>query len=246
MPDSNTTVVVGGSRGLGRGIATAFAALGGRTVAVARDATHLTELTAAVPGLRTEVADAGAKGTAERLLAQYEPDRVVLVAGAAPHMAPLAQQNWESFSVNWESDVRIAFLWLTASLLQPLRPGSRVIVVSSGAALAGSPLSGGYAGAKATQRFITTYASDEAKRAGLGIDFTTVLPRPVPGTAIGRAAVAAYAAHSGVSEEAYLTQLGGLLTPESAGAAITELAGVDSAELAGSYLLSAAGLKPLT
>ncbi|GAA1584283.1 hypothetical protein GCM10009789_42480 [Kribbella sancticallisti] len=49
--------------------------------------------------------------------------------------------------------------------------GSRVIAVSrtgaafgSGAALNadGSPLSGGYAGSKATQRFITGYAQDEA------------------------------------------------------------------------------------
>lgn len=41
-------------------------------------------------------------------------------------------------------------------------------MISSGAALAGSPLSGGYAGAKATQRFITAYAQGEANRAGLG------------------------------------------------------------------------------
>jgi 3-oxoacyl-[acyl-carrier protein] reductase len=40
-----------------------------------------------------------------------------------------------------------------------LRPGSRVVVFSSGAALGGSPLSGGYAGAKATQRFIAAYES---------------------------------------------------------------------------------------
>ena len=33
-------------------------------------------------------------------------------------------------------------------------------MVSSGAALAGSPLSGGYAGAKATLRFMTGYAQD--------------------------------------------------------------------------------------
>ena len=43
-----------------------------------------------------------------------------------------------------------------------------VIAVSSGAALRGSPLSGGYAGAKATIRFIASYAADEsgARRAG--------------------------------------------------------------------------------
>jgi len=75
---------------------------------------------------------------------------------------------------------RITFQWLREALLKPLRPGSRVVVVSSGAALRGSPLSGGYAGAKATQRFITAYAQEEANRAGLEITFTTVLPQFAP------------------------------------------------------------------
>jgi 3-oxoacyl-[acyl-carrier protein] reductase len=52
-------------------------------------------------------------------------------------------------------------------MLKPLRPGSRVLLMSSGAALRGSPISGGYAGAKATIRFIAAYADDEARRLGL-------------------------------------------------------------------------------
>lgn len=62
-------------------------------------------------------------------------------------MRPLQQQTWETFSVNWQTDVKIAFHWLREALLKPLRPGGRVVVVSSGAALNpnGSPLSGGYA-----------------------------------------------------------------------------------------------------
>jgi NAD(P)-dependent dehydrogenase (short-subunit alcohol dehydrogenase family) len=69
------------------------------------------------------------------------------VAGASPLIRPLQHQTWEAFSVNWHGDVRIAFHWLREALLKPLRPGTRVIVISSGAALQGSPLSGGYAGA---------------------------------------------------------------------------------------------------
>jgi hypothetical protein len=57
-----------------------------------------------------------------------------------------------------------------------------VVLVNSGAALAGSPLSGGYAGAKATQRFLTAYAQQEATRAGLAITFTAVLARIAPMT----------------------------------------------------------------
>jgi NAD(P)-dependent dehydrogenase (short-subunit alcohol dehydrogenase family) len=118
-------------------------------------------------------------------------------------------------------------------------------VVSSGAALAGSPLSGGYAGAKATLRFITGYAQDEAKRAGLGITFTAVLPRITPLTDLGRPAVRAYAARAGQSEEEYLRQLGEPLTPEQAGQAVVDLVTGDAHDQ-DAYLLTTAGLRPLT
>jgi NAD(P)-dependent dehydrogenase (short-subunit alcohol dehydrogenase family) len=146
-----TTIVVGASRGLGRGIATAFAEAGAAVVAVSRTAAEFPE-PAGGRTIRAEVTDAGDATAAASLLDRYEPEAVILVAGASPHMVPLQEQTWETFSVNWQTDVRIAFQWLREALLKPLRPGSRVVVFSSGAALAGSPLSGGYAGAKATQR----------------------------------------------------------------------------------------------
>jgi 3-oxoacyl-[acyl-carrier protein] reductase len=119
--------------------------------------------------------------------------------------------------------------------------------VSSGAALNvnGSPLSGGYAGAKATQRFVTKYAQDEANRAGLDITFTTVLPRFAPVTGVGRPAVQAYAAQAGLSVEDFLAQQGPLVTPEIAGAALVELARLDAADVAPDYLLTGAGLQKL-
>ena len=178
------------------------------------------------------VADAGDPTVAGSLLDRYDPQVVVLVAGATPLMRPLQQQTWETFSVNWHTDVRIAFHWLREALLKPLRPGSRMVVISSGAAVAGSPLSGGYAGAKATQRFITGYAQDEANRAGLGITFTALLPRITPLTDLGRPAVRAYAARSGQSEEEYVQQFGEPLTPEAAGAAVVELVQADAATIA--------------
>jgi NAD(P)-dependent dehydrogenase (short-subunit alcohol dehydrogenase family) len=161
-------------------------------------------------------------------------------------MRPLQQQTWESFSVNWHTDVRVTFQWVREALLKPLPPGSRVVVISSGAALQGSPLSGGYAGAKATQRFITAYARDEATRAGLGIAFAAVLPRLTPLTDLGRPAVAAYAARNGQTEEEYLQGFGRPLAPEIAGAAIVELMRAEPAALAPGYLLTGDGLKELT
>jgi NAD(P)-dependent dehydrogenase (short-subunit alcohol dehydrogenase family) len=131
-------------------------------------------------------------------------------------------------------------------LLKPLRPGSRVIVISSGAALQGSPLSGGYAGAKATQRFMTAYAQDEASRAGLDITFTAVLPRITPLTDLGRPAIAAYAARSGQTEQEYLQPFGAPLTPQIAGAALVELLGADGATISPGYLLTGEGLRQLS
>src|SRR5260370_19630514 len=118
---------------------------------------------------------------------------------SARHRAP----SGSTVSLPWTKTASCSraptFQWLREALLKPLRPGSRVVVISSGAALNanGSPLSGGYAGAKATQRFITGYAQDEAARAGLGISFATVLPQFAPLTSVGRPAVQAYAGRAG-------------------------------------------------
>jgi NAD(P)-dependent dehydrogenase (short-subunit alcohol dehydrogenase family) len=241
----STTIVVGASRGLGRGIAAAFAEAGASVVAVARTAAADPQPSTGTGTVRREVADAGDPSVAGSLLDRYEPQALILVAGAAPLMRPLQHHTWETFSVNWHTDVRIAFHWLREALLRPLRPGSRVIVLSSGAALAGSPLSGGYAGAKATERFITAYAQDEAKRAALDITFTAVLPRITPLTDLGRAAVRAYAARGGQTEEEYLG-MGKPLTPETAGDAAVHLARTDPATLAPAYLLTGAGLQDIS
>ena len=243
-----TTIVVGASRGLGRGIATAFAQAGASVVAVARTGQATGQVASRPGAIRDEIADAGEPTVAAGLLDRHEPDVIVLVAGATPYMRPLQQQTWDTFSVNWQTDVRIAFHWLREALLKPLAPGSRVVVFSSGAALNpnGSPLSGGYAGAKATQRLITVYAQEEANRAGLGITFTTVLPQFAPETGVGRPAVAAYAAQAGLPVDEFLQrQPFQLLTPEIAGAALVELVRSDPAALAPAYLLNGAGLQKL-
>jgi len=234
-----TTLVVGASRGLGRGIAAALAEAGAPVVAIARTAPEL----AGVAG--TEAADATDAAAARSLLDRHDPLAVVLVAGASPVLNPLQDQTWETFSVNWHTDVKITFTWLRAALLQPLPPGSRVVVVSSGAAINGSPASGGYAGSKATQRFLAGYAQEESRRAGLDLTVTAVLPTMTPFGEVGRRGVRAYAARGGQTEEAYLQQLGELLTPEGAGSALVDLVRADAATTAPGYLLTAAGLQKL-
>jgi len=244
---SKVAMVVGASRGLGKAIGAAFAHAGAKVVTVSRGTAPADE--PAGGAMRAEIADAGAEATATTLLERHDPDIVVLVAGAVPPIGTLQEQTWETFSVNWDADVRIAFHWLRAVLRKPLRPGARVIVVSSGAAIGGSPLSGGYAGAKATQRFIAQYAQDEARRAGLDIVISTVLPRFAPDTGIGAAAVRAYAQRAGVGVPEFLEtferSFGPVVTPEGAGDAIVALAAERASDVAPAYLLTGAGLQKL-
>jgi NAD(P)-dependent dehydrogenase (short-subunit alcohol dehydrogenase family) len=246
-PDDVTqrsAMVVGASRGLGRGIAAALAGAGIPVIAVSRTERALADL-AATRSIHAEVADATDPTVAGSLLDRHEPQALVLVAGAAPLVRPLQHQTWETFSANWLTDVRMTFHWLREALLKPLRPGSRVVVMSSGAALQGSPLSGGYAGAKATQRFIAAYAQEEANRDELGITFTSILPRITPLTDLGRPAVTAYAARGGQTEEEYMQQMGPPVTPEAAGSAVLDLIQADARSLAPAYLLTGAGLQQL-
>jgi NAD(P)-dependent dehydrogenase (short-subunit alcohol dehydrogenase family) len=241
----HTALVIGAGRGLGRGIALALDEAGAPVVAVARSESDLAGLTTAGRAIQTHAADATDPAVAWRLLDDHRPSIMVLVAGATPVMRPLQHQTWDTFSVNWEADVKIAFTWLREALLQPLPHGSRIVVVSSGAAINGSPASGGYAGAKATQRFLAAYAHEESRRAGSGITVTAVLPRMTPFGDVGRRGIRAYAQRSGVTEEAFLEQLGQVLTPEDAGSAIVDLMLDDPSEMAPAYLLTGAGLQRL-
>jgi len=171
-----------------------------------------------------------------------------LNAGASPLSRPIHRHTWQTFSRNWAVDVQHAFHWTREALLAPLEPGSTVIAVSSGAALRGSPISGGYAGAKATIRFLTGYAAEESRREGLGIRFIAVLPDLTPETGLGQPAVAAYAAREGVDVAAFLANRGPALTPARAGAEIARLITGPDPDLShdqGAYLLGAAGLRPV-
>jgi NAD(P)-dependent dehydrogenase (short-subunit alcohol dehydrogenase family) len=240
-----TAIVTGASRGFGRGIAAALARAGAQVAGVARDREELARLRGELGDSFTPVtADAADPVTAGQLIDAYRPGILVLNAGASPLARPIQYQSWQSFSRNWEIDVQHVFHLAREALLAPLAPGSVVVTVSSAAALRGSPLSGGYAGAKATIRFITAYAAAESERGRLGIRFASVLPQLTPATTLGAAAVAAYAAREGTDVATFLRNAGPALTPEEAGDAITGLI-TNHADGQDAYLLTAAGLSPV-
>ncbi|WP_260860899.1 SDR family oxidoreductase [Mycobacterium simulans] len=240
-----TAIVTGASRGFGRAISASLSSAGAHVVGVARTRTDLEEVREQLGDTFTPVvADAADPATAGRLIEQYRPRTIVLSAGLAPQLIPLPQQTWETFSQNWNVDVAQAFHWIRCALRRPLAPGSTVIAISSGAAVNGSPLSGGYAGAKATVRFISSYAAAESQRAGLGITFASVLPRLTPATQLGAKAVAAYAERQGTDVAAFLQSTGPVLTAEQVARSVLEIASGGRRDH-DAYLLASAGLSPL-
>jgi NAD(P)-dependent dehydrogenase (short-subunit alcohol dehydrogenase family) len=238
-----TALVTGASRGFGRGIVIALSKAGAQVVGVARDRDALEELRAELGESFTPVpADAADPMVAGALIDKYRPGVLVLNAGATPLPRPVQHHTWETFSRNWDVDVAHAFHWTREALLAPLAPGSTVIAMSSGAAVFGSPLSGGYAGAKAAIRWLTAYAADESQRAGLDIRFVSLLPQLTPNTALGAVFAAAYAAREGVGSA---TRLGGPpLTPEQVGQAITDLV-TRPGDDQDAYMVTPAGLRPV-
>jgi hypothetical protein len=89
---------------------------------------------------------------------------------------------------------------------------------SSGAAVDGSPLSGGYAGAKRMIWMMAGYANGVASDLDLGIRFQALLVRQIVGaTDLGHAAAEAYARKKGVNTEEFLARFGKPLTPRDFG-----------------------------
>jgi NAD(P)-dependent dehydrogenase (short-subunit alcohol dehydrogenase family) len=220
---NQTAVVTGGSRGLGLGIVEALVDRGARVTVVARTAGDL-ESVARRLGVGTIAADVTDRAQAARILAELRPTILALNAGAPPKMASLEEQSWETFSDTWNTDVKAGLYWLQAALATPLPQGSRVLVGSSGAAVAGSPMSGGYAGAKRMLWLMANYANGVSAAKKLGIRFQTVVPRQIiGGTGVGDAAAAAYSAKLNVTLEQYFTRFGAPMPPRQFGEHVVTL-----------------------
>src|ERR1700746_331924 len=201
-------VVTGGSRGLGLGFVDALVAHGAKVTVVARDADGL-GLVRARLGVAAISADVTDETAAHRILGEVQPDILVLNAGAKPRMGRLDQLSWADFSAAWETDVKAGLYWLPAALKISLKSGSRVLVGSSGAAENGSPLSGGYAGAKRMLWLMAKYANGVSVQNKLGIRFQAIVPQQIIGdTGVGDAGADAYARAMGVARDQFLARFG--------------------------------------
>jgi len=199
-------LVTGGSRGLGLGIVEALVDEGAKVWVVARDAADLEKVRTRL-GVETVQANITDAAAADRILAEVRPEVLILNAGAVPRMARLDQTSWEEFTATWETDVKGGLYWIQAALNLPLGPDCRVLVSSSGAAEQGSPMSGGYGGAKRMLWLMAKYANGLAAEKGLGIRFQTIVPRQmVRGTGVGGAGSSAYAKAMGIEQDEFLAR----------------------------------------
>ncbi|WP_315718503.1 MULTISPECIES: SDR family oxidoreductase [unclassified Bradyrhizobium] len=212
-----TIVVTGGSRGLGLGVVEALVDRGAKVTVVARGTGALNAIAARL-GVATIAADVTDEAAAHRIVGDISPDILILNAGTTPHMDRLDRLTWRDFSVAWETDVKAGLYWIQAALKLPLKPGSRVLVGSSGAAVGGSQMSGGYGGAKRMLWFMAKYANGVSQDDGLGIRFQAIVPRMmILGTGVGDTAAGAYAGSMGIAPEAFVARFGAPMPPRAFG-----------------------------
>jgi 3-oxoacyl-[acyl-carrier protein] reductase len=208
-------LVIGGSRGVGKTLALYLDSLGIRTSVVARGAESLAQLNRESATIQTIQQDASIDGFAEQVLAELSPDLIFLVGGNQPTMRPINELSWQAFSAAWNSDTKIAFEFVRAILNNKAINPTTLVSFSSGASLNGSPLSGGYAGAKRMQHFICHYANREAQRLAVPATFYSVIPKQlIAGTDIAQAASSAYAKARGISAAQFMGQWPAALTAD--------------------------------
>jgi NAD(P)-dependent dehydrogenase (short-subunit alcohol dehydrogenase family) len=240
-------VVLGASRGVGREVVRRAHAEQTSLLAVARGRNDLESLAQELTGVRTLTLDASRPEAPQQVFEAMSPDVLVICGGAIPATAPLQELSWAEFAAPWETDVRMSFLFCGHALRTPLAPGSIVILISSGAGLGGSPISGGYAGSKRTQMFMAAYCQKESARLGLGIRFTALVPmRIMPETELGEVAVKGYARYLGIAPADFIKGMRDRQSTHDVADAVIRVAtgnlGVKDTILA----VSAAGVSPVS
>jgi len=241
-----TALVIGGSSGVGKATVQALLAEGVRVTAVARGGDRLRMVAAeSGDGVTTVAGDASEPAFADKFLRDIMPDLLVIAGGVSAQTKVFDAFDWESFSSTWNSDLKMSFHFVKQAFALPLRPGSTVVLVSSGAAVNGSPLSGGYAGAKRMQWLLAGYAqkqSDERRN----LRTIAVLPTQlIRGSAIAARASNAYGALAGISAEESMQRSPVPLTNEKVAAVIVGALRGDVAVGTTAIAVSGSGVEPL-
>lgn len=234
MPNLNgkRIVVTGGSQGLGLAMVEELAVSGAHVTAIARDRAKLAAAERA--GAVVIAGDATDAILMNRIVSEETPDVLILNAGARIGMKAIDKLSWEEFSDIWNTDVKAGLAGIQAALNTPMKPGGRVLVMSSGAATVMSVphvppeslrLSEGYVGAKRMLWFMAHSANAVSRERGLGLHFQALLPNQlIPGTALGHQVAAVHAAIEGISvEEHVIKRYGAIFEPRQFAGHVAEL-----------------------
>ena len=225
-------IVTGGSSGLGLEMAKALVQRGSEVTIIARDSKRLCD--AHTVGARCIAGDATDPAVIDHAMTEVAPDVLILNAGARLHPTLLDEQDWETFSQIWNTDVKATFVGIQAALRRPMPPGSRVLIMSSGAAMVMShpaikPYdlrhSNGCVGAKRMAWFMAHQANAVSQIRGLGINFQVLVPgQLMVATAHGMTVAEACAKREGITvEEHIIPRYGSHLQPSQIGRQVTEL-----------------------
>jgi NAD(P)-dependent dehydrogenase (short-subunit alcohol dehydrogenase family) len=227
-------VITGGSQGLGLAMVEALVACGANVTAISRDRANLAAAEQA--GAAVIAGDATDATLMNEVVREGMPDVLILNAGARLPMKPIDQQNWDEFSSTWNTDVKAGLVGIQAALNTPMKPDSRVLIMSSGASMVLAVpfiaprdlrLSGGYTGAKRMLWFMAHSANSVSSERGLMLHFQVLVPcQLIPGTTLGHQVAAAYAEIEGVSiDEHVMQRYGSILRPARVGEQVAELLG---------------------
>lgn len=240
-------VVLGASRGVGRETVRRAFLEGACVLAVARGRDGLGQLTDEMPGIQTLALDAAADQAPPRVFDTLKPDVMVVCGGAIPTPGPVHELSWNQFGAAWETDVKMSFLFCGHALRTPLAPGSTVILISSGAGIHGSPISGGYAGAKRMQMYLASYCQKESARLGLGIRFAALVPmRPMPETDLGKVAVDGYARYLGMKPADFVESMTERQSVDDVAAAVVRIVTERADDKDTVFTVSAKGISTLS
>jgi NAD(P)-dependent dehydrogenase (short-subunit alcohol dehydrogenase family) len=227
-------VITGGSQGLGLAMVEALVASDANVTAIGRDRANLSAAERA--GAAVIAGDATDATLMNKVVCEELPDVLILNAGTRLPIKPIDQLSWDEFSIVWNTDVKAGLVGIQAALQTPMKPGSRVLVMSSGAAMVLAvpfikpddlSLSGGYIGAKRMLWFMAHSANKVSRDRDLGIHFQVLAPMQlIPGTTLGHEVAAACAEIEGVSIEDFVMQrYGSILRPAQVGEQVAELLG---------------------
>lgn len=244
-----TAIVTGGSRGYGRGCVEALAAVGMRVIALARNRDKLETLRQEIGGsVEVVVADVTDGIAAAQIIQRVRPAVLVLNAGIMPVMRPTRFQTWETFAMNWETDVKGVFLWSREALLLPLDPGSTIFIVSSTAAESNSPEISGYSAAKAALWRLSQSLAEEATSLHRDLRVRCLLPVLTTETEIGHAAVVNFANAAGLTYDQMRERFGMSrpLKPAGMGAAVISILTEWASSEEIGFRVSAEGIQPMS